>query len=95
MEKVKVSEVKSRLSAYLKKVKAGQAILILERNEPVARLERVERAAHPEERLLRLEQAGLLRRARRAVSMAALRRPAPKPKQSVVEALLEERREGR
>ena len=36
-------KIKNRLSAYLKKVKAGQSILILDRDQPVARLERVER----------------------------------------------------
>ena len=41
MEKATISEIKNRLSAYLKKVKAGQSILILDRDQPVARLERV------------------------------------------------------
>jgi antitoxin (DNA-binding transcriptional repressor) of toxin-antitoxin stability system len=93
MEKATISEIKSRLSAYLKKVKAGQAILILDRDQPVARLERVEAATHPGDRLVRLERAGLLRRATRPVSVAKLRGPVPKSSRSVVEALLEERRE--
>jgi antitoxin (DNA-binding transcriptional repressor) of toxin-antitoxin stability system len=95
MEKATISEVKSRLSAYLKKVRAGQSILILDRDQPVARLERVEAAAHPDDRLARLERAGLLKRARRPASVARLVGPAPKPGRSVVEALLEDRREGR
>jgi antitoxin (DNA-binding transcriptional repressor) of toxin-antitoxin stability system len=95
MEKATISEIKSRLSAYLKKVKAGQAVLILDRDQPVARLERVEAAAHPDDRLARLERKGLLRRATVPVSAAKRRGPAPTPKQSVVQALLEERREGR
>lgn len=95
MEKATISEIKSRLSAYLKKVKAGQAILILDRDQPVARLERVEADAHPEDRLTRLERAGLLRRATHPVSAEALRGPAPRASRSVLEALLEERREGR
>ncbi len=93
MEKATISEIKSRLSAYLKKVKAGQAILILDRDQPIARLERVEAATHPEDRLVRLERAGLLRRATRPVSVANLHGPAPKSSRSVVEALLDERRE--
>jgi antitoxin (DNA-binding transcriptional repressor) of toxin-antitoxin stability system len=95
MEKATISEIKSRLSAYLKKVKAGQAILILDRDQPIARLERVEPATHPGGRLVRLERAGLLRRATRPVSVANLNGSAPKSSRSVVEALLEERREGR
>jgi antitoxin (DNA-binding transcriptional repressor) of toxin-antitoxin stability system len=93
MEKATISEIKSRLSAYLKKVKAGQAILILDRDQPIARLERVEASAHPNDRLVRLERAGLLRRAHRPVSVANLRGPTPRSSRSVVEALLEERRE--
>ena len=71
--------MKARLSAYLRKVRAGQTILILDRDEPVARLER----------------AGLLRRATRRLSLERLRAAAPKARASVVEALLEERRRGR
>ena len=95
MEKASISEIKSRLSAYLKKVRAGQTILILDRDQPVARLERVEAAAHPGDRLVRLERAGLLRRGVGLVSAATLRGPVPKAKRSVVEALLDERRESR
>ena len=91
MEKATISALKSRLSAYLKKVKAGQSILILDRDQPVARLERVEPAAHPDDRLARLERGGLLRRAIRPVSPAALRAPVPRSKRSVARALLEER----
>jgi antitoxin (DNA-binding transcriptional repressor) of toxin-antitoxin stability system len=93
MEKATISELKSRLSAYLKKVKAGQAILILDRDQPVARLERVEAATHPEDRLVRLERAGLLRRATRPVPIGNLRGPVPRSSRSIVEALIEERRE--
>lgn len=95
MEKATISEIKSRLSAYLKKVRAGQTVLILDRDQAVARLERVEAAAHPDDRLARLERAGLLRRGADSVSLARIHGPAPKAKQSVVEALLAERRESR
>jgi antitoxin (DNA-binding transcriptional repressor) of toxin-antitoxin stability system len=95
MEKATISEIKSRLSAYLKKVKAGQAILILDRDQPIARLERVEPATRPDDRLVRLERAGILRRATRPVSVAKQSGSAPRSSRSVVEALLEERREGR
>jgi len=102
MERTTISQLKARLSAYLKKVRAGQTILILDRDEPVARLERaggggagtgVEEAG--EDRLNRLERAGVLRRATRAVSLEALREGAPQATASVVEALLEDRRGGR
>ncbi|MCZ6868532.1 MAG: type II toxin-antitoxin system Phd/YefM family antitoxin [Gammaproteobacteria bacterium] len=95
MEKATISQVKNRLSAYLKKVRAGQTILILDRDEPIARLERVRAEEHPDDRLARLERAGLVRRALSPVSVEALRGPTPTSKRSVVAALLEERREER
>ncbi len=95
MEKATISEIKNRLSAYLKKVKAGQSILILDRDQPVARLERVEREQNPDDRLTRLERAGLIRRATQPAPIKALKSPAPKAKASVIQALVEERREGR
>ncbi|MGH7700609.1 MAG: type II toxin-antitoxin system Phd/YefM family antitoxin [Gemmatimonadales bacterium] len=94
-----ISQLKARLSAYLKKVRAGQSILILDRDEPVARLERVgpgdQGPGAGDDRLNRLERAGLLRRATRPLSIEALRAGAPRPTASVVEALLEDRRRGR
>lgn len=95
MEKATISELKNHLSAYLKKVKAGQSILILDRDQPVARLERVEREQHPDDRLTRLERAGLIRRAKQPVPIRALKALAPKGKGGVLQALIEERREGR
>lgn len=95
MEKATISELKNRLSEYLKKVRAGQTVLIFDREQPVARLERVTGEAHGEGRLSRLERAGLLRRAGSQAPLKALRAAVPKPKRSVKQALLDERREGR
>jgi antitoxin (DNA-binding transcriptional repressor) of toxin-antitoxin stability system len=102
MERTTISQLKARLSAYLKKVRAGQTILILDRDEPVARLERVsgggagsgdEEAG--EDRLNRLERAGLLRRATRPLNLDRLRAPALRTDTSLLQALLEERRDAR
>jgi antitoxin (DNA-binding transcriptional repressor) of toxin-antitoxin stability system len=95
MEKATISDIKNRLSAYLRKVKAGQAVLIMNRNRPVARLERVVGSGEGDDRLSRLEQAGLLKRGRRSIRVDQLQEGAPKPKKSVLSALLDERREGR
>jgi prevent-host-death family protein len=95
MEKVAISELKNRLSAFLKKVQAGRTIVVFDRNRPIARIERIEPGELADDRLARLEQRGLLRRASRRLSVDVLRTGAPRPKRSVVEALLEERREGR
>jgi prevent-host-death family protein len=96
MEKATISELKNRLSAYLKKVRAGQTILILDRDQPVARLERVAAGGETHDRLARLERAGLLRRATRPVSAKALRAaPVPAAQGGVVAALIAERSETR
>ena len=95
MEKATISELKNRLSAYLKKVRAGNTILILDRDQPVARLERVAAGEQAYDRLARLERSGLLRRAVRPVNPKALREPAPSARESVVAALVEERGETR
>jgi len=95
METATISELKNRLSAYLKKVRAGQTILILDRDRAVARLERVVGDAHGDDRLDRLERAGLVRRATRPISIKALRAVAARPGGGVLEALIQEREEGR
>jgi len=79
----------------LRKVRAGGTILILDRDQPVARLERVEAGARPADRISRLEKAGLVRRAQRPLPIDRLRVAPPTARRSVLEALLEERREER
>lgn len=95
MEKATISELKNSLSAYLKKVRAGQSVLILDRDRPVARIERIEASAAADDPVARLERAGLVRRAREPVPMKLLRQEPPRARRSVVRALIDERREGR
>jgi antitoxin (DNA-binding transcriptional repressor) of toxin-antitoxin stability system len=96
MERVTISQLKNSLSAYLKKVRAGQTVLILDRDEPIAMIERVDSRSSTDERLARLEQAGLIQRSKTSRPREAMRGYKPiKTKASVVEALIEERREGR
>jgi prevent-host-death family protein len=95
MEKVTISQLKNRLSEFLRKVRAGQTLVIFDRSQPIARIERIEGQDDAVGRLARLQQGGLLRRAPRRLSVKTLRAGAPKTKESVVQALLEEREEGR
>lgn len=95
MEKATISDLKNRLSAYLKKVRAGQTVLVMDRDEPIARIERIAPGGQADDRMSRLERAGLVRRATRRLDVAALRRDMPRAQRSVLEALLEERREGK
>jgi prevent-host-death family protein len=95
MEKATISELKNQLSAYLKKVRAGETVLIYDRDQPIARLERLEGLALPDDHLMQMERAGLVRRARMPMPIQLLRGPAPRAKRSVVQALIDERREDR
>ena len=95
MEKATISQLKNHLSAYLRKVLAGHAVLIFDRDRPIARIERIQDDVHGNERLARLERAGLVRQSRIPLALKALRKGAPKAKRSVTQALIEERREGR
>jgi|SRR5919106_523239 prevent-host-death family protein len=93
-----ITEVKNKLSAFIDRVRAGESILIVERGRPVARLEpAVSIDEEPDGRLARLERAGIIRRAEHRGPSALLLKPPPKLRKpaNVVEALLEERREGR
>jgi prevent-host-death family protein len=55
---VGVRELKSRLSHYLRQVKAGQSVVITERGQPVGRIVPISQPL--EERLQAMAQAGLI-----------------------------------
>jgi prevent-host-death family protein len=59
MKTAAVAELKAHLSRYLRRVKAGEEILITDRNIPVARIVPV--AAAADERLRALERQGLIK----------------------------------
>jgi prevent-host-death family protein len=95
-----VTEAKNHLSAILDQVREGETFLILDRGKPVARLEPVrggESRDSDEARLAGLERRGLIRRGKGKIPRDFFDTPPVKlPKElSVLEALLEERREGR
>ncbi|HZP86207.1 MAG TPA: hypothetical protein VFB54_05260 [Burkholderiales bacterium] len=95
MEKATISELKNSLSAYLKKVRAVQVVIVFDRDQPIARLERIEASEDADDAVSRLERAGLVRRAKSVVPLQLLEQPAPKSKRSVVQAIVDERRESR
>jgi prevent-host-death family protein len=56
-----VAELKAQLSRYLRRVKAGEEILVTERGAPVARLVPVVNTGRDHESLRDLERQGLMR----------------------------------
>lgn len=99
MKTATLTETKNHLSALIDQVRHGETILILDRGRAVARLASVlaEESTSPEGRIERLERQGLLHRAQAPKTPDLFARPRPKTREgeSVLAALLEERRSGR
>jgi len=97
MKTATITQAKNGFSALIDQVKAGESILILDRGTPVARLEPIVGSGASDGRLARLERAGIIRRGVAAPPVDLIMQPGPRvpPGASVLEALLEERREGR
>lgn len=97
MKAVNVAELKNRLSHYLRLVRRGEAILVRDREQVIARIEPAGEsgeAGSDAERLAMLERRGVLRRARGRLEPALLARR-PRVRVDVVAALLAEREETR
>ena len=95
MERVSISKLKDQLSAYLKRVQAGETVLVMDRGKPVAKLERADPELDEDARYRRLVAAGIIRPGKKTSRRPALRPVDMGPNPGVLEALLEERREGR
>ena len=90
---INVVQLKSRLSEYLRLVKAGSEVVITERGVPVARVVPLGDVERQSTRRARLTRAGLLKPGRGRLPKTLLRAPRG-PRAGVLEALLAERREG-
>lgn len=88
-----VAELKARLSQYLDRVRAGEEIVVTEHGRPVARIVPV--ALTEDEHLADLERRGLIRIGTGRLPDGFLDAPLPRSRRSVLEALIEDRREGR
>jgi antitoxin (DNA-binding transcriptional repressor) of toxin-antitoxin stability system len=99
MKTASITQTQNGLSALIDGLKGGSPVLIVDRGCPVARLEAVtgEHDAGQDGRLARLVRDGLVRPRRNKLSPALLA-SAPPPLRagtSAVQALIDERREGR
>jgi prevent-host-death family protein len=99
MKKASITEAKNHLSRLLEEVKSGTAIIILNRNKPVARLEPVASdEATNDDRVASLVAQGLATAPRRRLDVASFlsRKMIRLPERTgAVKALLEERAQGR
>ena len=101
MIRATISEVKDGMSAYLRRVKSGESVLVMERRTPVARIVPVGLGSQSagegdhvdrEAKLARLERAGIVVRRGSGSPLDVLGQPL-RAGAGVLDALLEERSE--
>lgn len=98
MKRAPISELKARLSEYLKVVRAGEEVIVTDRGKPVARIAPISGPEETESWLWMLVRTGQVRppEAEGGIDMELIAALRPRvPGAGVVDALLEERREGR
>jgi prevent-host-death family protein len=99
MKRASITEAKNNLSALIDGLRNGSPVLIVDRGRPVARLEPVVLLPEPDAdgRVARLVREGLVRPRRAPLDPSSFNAEpaAAGGGASVLEALLEERREGR
>ncbi len=97
MDRVTISQLKNRLSAYLDRVRAGETILLLDRDRPIALIEPLPPGEFPEAALAALERAGAVTRPQHSTNLDAVRAHVTRRADAMgaLDALLAERREGR
>jgi len=94
MRTVNVAELRSRLSAYLGRVRGGEEILIRDRNLAVAKLVPLSKTEDLDEELLELAAQGQLRLPERSLDLRSFfAMPAPNIAVDKLRAAVEEERE--
>lgn len=98
MSVVKVSDLKNRLSHYLRLVRGGESVLVTDRDRVIARIEPAGESAAAESDEGRwlddLERRGAIRRGHGKLPRGWLQRR-PRVEADLVGSLLDERRTGR
>lgn len=93
-----ISQTKNQLSALIDKVRHGEAVLIMDRDHPVARLEPILANGYSDQsaKLAQLERCGIIRRAAGAPAETFFSSPPRAEKAaSLLQTLLSEREDGR
>jgi antitoxin (DNA-binding transcriptional repressor) of toxin-antitoxin stability system len=94
MKKASVSDLKNQISRYLDYVKQGETVLVLDRNVPVAELKPVT-SKSSSGKLIALERKGIIRLGSGKVSEKFFKEKLSGKRAKTLEALLDEREQGR
>jgi len=95
MKTASVSELKSRLSEFLRLIRGGDPILVMDRGRPVALISPYPGSQDLDGDLAELRDAGLVRIGSGKIPADYWAQPLPEDQEgSVLAALLEEREEG-
>jgi prevent-host-death family protein len=96
MKTTTVSKLKASLSEYLRQVKAGEEVLVIERGRPIAKLTPAVGSSALAKELLDMEKQGLVKIGRGKLPKGFWDLPRPKdPKGRVLQSLIQEREQGR
>lgn len=101
MKKTNISTLKRDLSRYIEYVRGGGIVRVFDRQTPVADIVPMARRGRASDETMeamveRLERQGaVIRRGTGRIDPAVLKKRPLKSRRSVVEAIIEERREGR
>ncbi len=93
MKSVNIAELKNHLSLYLNEVKAGEEILVRDRNLPVARIVPLARATDENAELLALAAQGKIRLGEGALDESFWELPAPRVSADALRWALEQERD--
>jgi len=93
MKSVNIAELKNRLSVYLNDVKAGEEILVRDRNQPVARIVPLARSRDEDEELLALASQGKLRLGHGVLDDSFWAMPAPRVNPAALRRAVEQERD--
>jgi prevent-host-death family protein len=92
MKSVNIAELKNRLSLYLKEVKAGEEILVRDRDRPVARIVPLTHALDQDDELLVLAARGKIRLGEGVIDDSFWGLPAPRVKPEILRGAMEQER---
>lgn len=93
MKSVNIAELKNHLSGYLNEVKAGEEILVRDRNQPVARIVPIARSRDEDKELLALASQGKLRLGKGHLEESFWEMPAPRVSAAALRRTLEQERD--